>query len=569
MRDLRTHFSSRGADGAAANNKKKVAAETILEQPCDVCGDATFDVENDIIFCEGQELLHTGCNLAVHQECYGIDSIPPGDDPWFCQRCSDEDFSKTSVVCCPVEDGAFWKTTASGQYVHVLCTLLNPRLEDETLPIAIDRSKLARHKCYICNKAKGLTVKCKSSQGCDKRFHIMCAINAGTVEYSREKRARSTMLLCEQHKRRPKLTPRRQRSMLSSNSDVEIVSITGPEDVLLHRPRPSLKRLSPSPVPASAAKRARTERDLLAESLFSDSSPSDYQRDGVANNVPSSERPPDESIRILTIPTVTRFPDLSKHAVPRSSALQGDLSSRSVAAATNADSHSGTSYQINQFNDPLQLQQAAKDRQIESTTRRMAEKDQRSEELALKLAEQNRLVEDLQQELASKRKELHDTRSRLEAKVRELDVRLVRKEEQLLERAEEKAELKARVAQLTEKMTSLSHKNEDLEQGHAELKSTIEDLKRDKSQYLRESVELRSKLKALETEKYDWQQMAENVRYTLGVLFRLAPIPGFPNVDTVGVDGIMTHLRALIDVSAEVDPDRSKLRHAIRKAAAS
>ncbi|TPX72148.1 hypothetical protein SpCBS45565_g00655 [Spizellomyces sp. 'palustris'] len=397
----------------------------------------------------------------------------------------------------------------------------------------------------------------------------MCAINAGTVKYSREKSARSAMLLCEQHKRRPKLGPRRQRSILGSTSDVEIVSITGPEDVPLYRSRPSLKRLSPSPVPVSGVKRARTERELLAESLFSESSQSNDQRDGVANNVPSSEQSQDESNRKRTIPTPTRFPDLSKYAAPRSSAMQGDLSSRSVAAATNRDSHSGTSYQINQLNDPFQLQLAAKDRQIESITRRMAEKDRRSEELGLKLAEQNRVMEDLRQELASKRKELHDTRSRLEAKVRELDVRLVRKEEQLLERAEEKTELAARVAQLTEKITNLSHRNEDLEQGHTELKSTIEDLKRDKSQYARESVELRRKVKALETEKYDRQQTAENVRYTLGLLFRLAPVPGFPNVDTVGVDGIMAHLRALIDVSAEVDPDRSKLRHAIKKAAAS
>ena len=46
---------------------------------CDVCRGAASYADNQIVFCDG-------CNVAVHQACYGIDNIPEGD--WFCAPCS-------------------------------------------------------------------------------------------------------------------------------------------------------------------------------------------------------------------------------------------------------------------------------------------------------------------------------------------------------------------------------------------------------------------------------------------------------------------------------------------------
>lgn len=47
---------------------------------CCVCSDDTGYVNNLLVYCDGQ-----GCQVAVHQGCYGIHSVPEGD--WFCKAC--------------------------------------------------------------------------------------------------------------------------------------------------------------------------------------------------------------------------------------------------------------------------------------------------------------------------------------------------------------------------------------------------------------------------------------------------------------------------------------------------
>ena len=39
---------------------------------CAICGQGHSDVPNVIVFCER-------CDLPVHQECYGVSDIPPGE----------------------------------------------------------------------------------------------------------------------------------------------------------------------------------------------------------------------------------------------------------------------------------------------------------------------------------------------------------------------------------------------------------------------------------------------------------------------------------------------------------
>ena len=47
---------------------------------CCVCGDDMAFDNNLLVYCDG-----VGCQVAVHQGCYGIVNIPDGD--WYCKRC--------------------------------------------------------------------------------------------------------------------------------------------------------------------------------------------------------------------------------------------------------------------------------------------------------------------------------------------------------------------------------------------------------------------------------------------------------------------------------------------------
>ena len=44
-----------------------------------MCADGDCDDDNEILFCDR-------CDMAVHQECVGVDAVPAGD--WYCSPCS-------------------------------------------------------------------------------------------------------------------------------------------------------------------------------------------------------------------------------------------------------------------------------------------------------------------------------------------------------------------------------------------------------------------------------------------------------------------------------------------------
>lgn len=64
---------------------------------CCVCSDERGWAENPLVYCDGHQ-----CNVAVHQACYGIVSVPQG--PWFCRKCESQErqarvVSKISIKC--------------------------------------------------------------------------------------------------------------------------------------------------------------------------------------------------------------------------------------------------------------------------------------------------------------------------------------------------------------------------------------------------------------------------------------------------------------------------------------
>lgn len=145
------------------------------EQACAVCDSSECDSSNSIVFCDG-------CDIAVHQDCYGVSFIPEG--PWLCRRCLIARNTVEKCIFCPSITGAF-KQTDGGDWAHVLCTLWTPVLYFAN-PIymepieGVENIPKSRWKliCYICKQKVGVCIQC-SKQTCFAAYHVTCAKRAG------------------------------------------------------------------------------------------------------------------------------------------------------------------------------------------------------------------------------------------------------------------------------------------------------------------------------------------------------------------------------------------------------
>ncbi|CAK9439423.1 uncharacterized protein LODBEIA_P35510 [Lodderomyces beijingensis] len=166
----------------AHNNEKYgnddgIEPGSIYDQKCAVCYDSDCDNSNAIVFCDG-------CDIAVHQECYGVAFIPEGQ--WLCRKCMINKNKKNTTECvfCPSTTGAF-KQLDNSLWSHVLCALwinelyfANPVYME---PIeGIDAIPKSRWKlnCYICKQRVGACIQC-SNRNCFQAYHVTCAKRAG------------------------------------------------------------------------------------------------------------------------------------------------------------------------------------------------------------------------------------------------------------------------------------------------------------------------------------------------------------------------------------------------------
>ncbi|KAF9528917.1 hypothetical protein CPB83DRAFT_853421 [Crepidotus variabilis] len=142
------------------------------DSTCAICDDSEGENSNAIVFCDG-------CNLAVHQDCYGVPYIPEGQ--WLCRKCTVSPENPVSCALCPMEGGAF-KQTLDGIWVHLLCAIWIPetRVANEVFmePITgLERISKGRWKlrCEVCgHKSTGACIQC-TKPSCFSAFHTTCA----------------------------------------------------------------------------------------------------------------------------------------------------------------------------------------------------------------------------------------------------------------------------------------------------------------------------------------------------------------------------------------------------------
>ncbi|KAK2785359.1 nuA3 HAT complex component nto1 [Onygenales sp. PD_12] len=162
------------SSSAAAVNGEHTGSGEEQDSKCAICDDGDCENANAIVFCDG-------CDLAVHQECYGVPYIPEGQ--WLCRKCQLIGRGSPSCIFCPNTEGAF-KQTNTSKWSHLLCAVWIPEVSignpslmepvNEVEKVPRNRWKLT---CYICRQKMGACIQC-SNKNCFVAFHVTCARRA-------------------------------------------------------------------------------------------------------------------------------------------------------------------------------------------------------------------------------------------------------------------------------------------------------------------------------------------------------------------------------------------------------
>lgn len=141
---------------------------------CAICRwDEDWDY-NKIIICNR-------CQIAVHQECYGVRNTLDFAS-WVCRACETPEVEKECCLC-PVKGGALKPTDIEALWVHVACAWFRPEIafsNAEKMEPAVGLLKIPPSSftkaCVICEQIHGSCTQCCK---CATYFHATCASRAG------------------------------------------------------------------------------------------------------------------------------------------------------------------------------------------------------------------------------------------------------------------------------------------------------------------------------------------------------------------------------------------------------
>ncbi|KAJ3967417.1 hypothetical protein EV361DRAFT_930744 [Lentinula raphanica] len=187
------------------------------DSTCAICDDSEGENSNAIVFCDG-------CNLAVHQDCYGVPYIPEGQ--WLCRKCTVSPENPVSCILCPNEGGAF-KQTVNGEWVHLLCAIWVPETRvanDVFMEPVIGVDKISKQrwklKCSICDVREGACIQCAKTS-CFLAFHTTCARNEKLLLPMKSTQAENATLTCYCDKHLPKEQQEAREAALAAEAEEE------------------------------------------------------------------------------------------------------------------------------------------------------------------------------------------------------------------------------------------------------------------------------------------------------------------------------------------------------------
>lgn len=188
---------------------------------CEICQSPESEDTNEMVFCDG-------CDICVHQACYGIQTVPEGS--WLCRTCALG--IKPACILCPKVGGAMKSTRSGTKWAHVSCAIWIPevtigcveKMEPITKISMIPASRWSLI-CCICKERCGACIQC-SVKACKTAFHVTCAIS--------EKLEMKTVLIEDKNTEDvklkafcPKHSRKRDRNSSESEPDSPRKSING------------------------------------------------------------------------------------------------------------------------------------------------------------------------------------------------------------------------------------------------------------------------------------------------------------------------------------------------------